>query len=147
VTCLEVLRPELTCPGRCHIWYHCGCVGLHPEDIRLDPSEIYICPACEGSRYYPNTVLACRLNLIDVFSSYFAVMTVCDLGYHLFSACSHPRKSWSTRICLDNRNARDRTATTCARTNILWNGSLAGFLGPTAAMMIGIRWCRNTPGS
>ena len=31
---------------RCGCWYHYGCAGIKPNDLRLSSSEIYLCPVC-----------------------------------------------------------------------------------------------------
>ncbi|KAI0760165.1 hypothetical protein C8Q74DRAFT_206400 [Fomes fomentarius] len=33
----------------CEGWYHFGCVGLTPDDPRLEPDAEFICPPCESS--------------------------------------------------------------------------------------------------
>ncbi|PFH49891.1 hypothetical protein AMATHDRAFT_62299 [Amanita thiersii Skay4041] len=30
----------------CASWYHYGCVGIQPDDVRLNNGEIYVCPRC-----------------------------------------------------------------------------------------------------
>jgi len=47
----EAFRKTFVRCDRCCSWYHCGCVGIAPGDVRLDPTEIYICPICEVSSH------------------------------------------------------------------------------------------------
>ncbi|KAF9219489.1 hypothetical protein BS17DRAFT_419157 [Gyrodon lividus] len=28
------------------MWYHYGCVGIEPEDPRVEPEAVFICPVC-----------------------------------------------------------------------------------------------------
>ncbi|KAI0261642.1 hypothetical protein BC834DRAFT_895214 [Gloeopeniophorella convolvens] len=47
------LRTVLTALIRCDLWYHYGCVGFVPDDIRLSPDAEWSCPPCETFQYVP----------------------------------------------------------------------------------------------
>lgn len=58
----EFYRKLIECE-LCSCWYHYGCAGIAPGDVRLESSEVYVCPVCRaanGENKTKNKKTCCR---------------------------------------------------------------------------------------